>query len=84
MSKRVVSEQELGDLDLKQFHEVLLVRDPDDHEGVHIFTWPRMAQFVSPLAEAPLSNTNQLLIVVENPDDLETVARIKAIIIPTR
>jgi hypothetical protein len=84
MSKLVVSEQDLEGLDLKQFHEVLLVRSSDDDGGVHIFTWPRMAQFVSPLTESPLSNSNQLLVVVENPDDPETVARIKAMVIPPR
>ncbi|MCG6578014.1 hypothetical protein EGM97_25355 [Pseudomonas sp. AF32] len=81
---RVITEAEIDQVDLKSYNSVFLVGNPEDRTGVEIFTWPKLAQLVHPSTAAPLTDTSQLLIVVDNPDDPDTVARIKSIVVPTR
>ena len=82
--RQVISESELGSIDLKQFHEVIAVKDPGDYQGVAVYVTPRMAQFVDPSVAAQETITNSLLIVVDNPDDLETIERLKKSVVPQR
>lgn len=82
--RQVISESELGSIDLKQFHEVIAVKDAGDYQGVAVYVTPRMAQFVDPSVPAKETITNSLLIVVDNPDDLETIERLKKLVVPQR
>jgi len=82
--RKVISESEVETVDLKRFHEVLAVASPDDISGVAIYVSPRLAPFVHPSTPAVTTDTNYLLIVVENPDDPETIERLKRLVIPQK
>ncbi|AKK00036.1 hypothetical protein V3H56_12685 [Pseudomonas sp. MS646] len=84
MVDRVITEAEIDQVDLKSYSAVMLVGSPQDQSGVEVFTWPRLAQLVHPSTTAQLTDTSHLLIVVDEPDDPETIARIKKLIIPSR
>ncbi|CAI3787467.1 hypothetical protein AHFPHNDE_01131 [Pseudomonas sp. MM227] len=82
--KKVVSEVDLENLDTKLFHEVLLVQSPSDQAGIAVYQTPRIAQFVSPNVESKVTQTNYLLVVVPDPDDLETQKRILSKVLAAR
>lgn len=82
--RQVTSESELGTIDLKKFHEVIAVKDAEDYQGVAVYVVPRMAQFVHPSTPAAETITNYLLVVVDDPDDPETIDRLKKAVIPQR
>ncbi|WP_439865641.1 hypothetical protein ACTAB9_17405 [Pseudomonas syringae] len=72
-----IMESEIDTIDLKPFHEILAVRSADDYQGVAIYLSPRMAQYVSSNTESPVNETNYLMVAVGNPDDPETIERLK-------
>lgn len=81
--QQIVREEHLSSIDIREFHSVWAVRDSDDSSnfsGVEIKPDRRMAPLVSPDTPAPLTITSNLLIIVENPDDPETVNRLKAFV----
>ena len=77
MSKQVISEAQLNQVDLKKIDEVLLASTPQDNSGVLVFSWPRMAPMVSSLTEGVASDWRQLIVVVDDPDDTVTQERVK-------
>lgn len=82
--KKVVSEADLENLDAKRFHEVWLVQSASDETGIAVYQVPRMAQFVSADVESKVTQTNYLLVVVPDPDDLETQKRIRSKVLAAR
>lgn len=77
MSKQVISEAQLNQIDIKKIDEVLLASTPQDNSGVLVFSWPRMAPMVSSLTEGVASERRQLIVLVDHPDDTATQDRIK-------
>ncbi|MFV3368452.1 hypothetical protein ACNFH5_09745 [Pseudomonas sp. NY15435] len=75
--KKVITEAELSSTDVRQFHDVLLVKSPDDLSGVEIFHVRVMAKLYGATAEAEVIESKQLLVVVQDPDDPETADRIR-------
>jgi len=84
MASRYITEAEIGDVDLKSYHSVLLVASPDDASGVEVFTWPRMAPLADRSVPGKLNDYSYLFVVVADPDDLATVERVKNAVIPKR
>ncbi|HAC66466.1 MAG TPA: hypothetical protein DCP19_00470 [Pseudomonas sp.] len=76
--KEIVAEDQLDEVELRRFDDVLAVRSPDDTHGVGIFKAKRLPALQSPDLPAKLNENGLLLIVVDNPDDEDTVARLKA------
>lgn len=76
----VISEEQLGSIDLRQFHQIWAVRGREDFQGVQIRSDRRMAPIVSPNAAAPVTVVNNLLIVVDDVGDPETINRLKAVV----
>ena len=77
MSKKVISEAQLNQIDIKKIDEVLLASTPQDNSGVLVFSWPRMAPMVSSLTEGVASERRQLIVLVDDPDDTATQDRVK-------
>ncbi len=79
----IVTEAQLSDTDLIGFHEVLLISDPADEVGVLAFAWPQLAPLSSSLHPGtPVAN--QLKVLVDDPHNYETLARVTAIVISRR
>lgn len=76
--KEVVTEDQLDEVEIRRFDDVLAVRSPDDTHGVGIFKANRLPVFQSPDSPAKLNVNGILLVVVDDPDDEQTVARLKA------
>ncbi|MCF5652683.1 hypothetical protein GIV49_24455 [Pseudomonas syringae] len=75
--RKAISESEIETFDLKPFHEISAMKSADDFRGVEIYSAKRMPPFVSSHSESPPSETNYLVVVVDNPDDPETIERLK-------
>ncbi|SDS24523.1 hypothetical protein SAMN05216198_1525 [Halopseudomonas litoralis] len=77
MSKRIITEQQLSGVNIKNYDEVVLTSSPNDSVGVEIFAVRTLAPFVEPLKEAMPSSRRQLLVVVADPDDVDIQIRVR-------
>ncbi len=75
--RRFVNETDLDSVDLRDFHRILIATDTANYIGEEIKSDLRLPQFVSATSPAPEVVTNELLITVEDPENSETVERIK-------
>ncbi|HBO2681616.1 hypothetical protein [Pseudomonas aeruginosa] len=76
--KKVITEVELSSTDVWRFDDVLLVKNADDLSGVAVFHARKIAKLYGATAEAEVTETKQLLVVVNDPDDPETAERVRA------
>ncbi|MBC3456305.1 hypothetical protein [Pseudomonas mosselii] len=78
MSK-TITEAELHTIDLAGFCEALLISEQEDEVGVLAYEFRRMAPMCGPNGEGkPVAN--QLKVVVDDPDNHETLVRVAAIL----
>ena len=78
MSK-TITEAELHTIDLAGFCEALLISDQEDKVGVLAYDFRRMAPMCGPNGEGqPVAN--QLKVLVDEPDNHETLARVATIL----
>ncbi|RQA03543.1 hypothetical protein IPC506_19565 [Pseudomonas aeruginosa] len=75
--KKVITEVELSSTDVQCFDDVLLVKNADDLSGVAVFHARDIAKFYGATAEAEVTESKQLLVVVNDPDDPETAERVR-------
>ncbi|NVZ45100.1 hypothetical protein HX780_06590 [Pseudomonas tolaasii] len=69
-----VREAELTELDLTCFHEIRFISYPEDSVGILTLSWP-----------APGKLERELLrVLVDKPNDAETLARVAGIIVSLR
>lgn len=75
--QRIVTEEELDSVDIREFHQIWAVTDSPSFSGVEIKPDKRLAEVVSPDRAATERIINNLLIVVDDPEDMKTVNRLK-------
>ncbi|MBD1590292.1 hypothetical protein [Pseudomonas typographi] len=77
MADTYVTEAELDRIDFKKYHSICAAKSSEDGFVVHVFTWPRMPH-------NGMTNTDRLIVLVEDPDSQEIHQRIKGAVIPGR
>lgn len=75
--KKVITEDQLSTSEVWRFEDVLLVAHENDESGVEVFHARKLAKLYGVNAEAETLQAKQLLVVVDNPDDPETIKRIR-------
>lgn len=75
--KKVITEGQLPTIEVWRFDDVLLVADENDQSGVEVFHARKLAKLYGANAEAEIQEAKQLLVVVDNPDDPETIDRVR-------
>lgn len=69
-----IREAELTGLDLTCFHEIRLISYPEDSAGILTLSWPAPSKLERGL----------LRVLVDKPNDAETLARVAGIIVSLR
>lgn len=75
--KKVILESELPSTDIRHYEEVLAVKSVDSTDGIGVWQVKKMADFYRAETEARVTERTQLLIVVPDPDDEETIDRLR-------
>lgn len=75
-----VTEDELQAADITKYHEIFVAWDTANYRGTLVKEDRRLAPFTAPDRPGAIKEVNQLFVVVEDPENPETVARVKTCI----
>lgn len=75
-----MTEDELQAADISKYHEIFVAMDTANYRGIQVKEDRRLLPFTAADSPGTVREVNQLFVVVEDPENPETVARIKTCI----
>ena len=75
--KTVITESELGSVEIREYSDVLAVLPSDHTQGIEVWHARRLAQLCSPSNPESINDHHQLLIEVPDPTDAEVIDRLR-------
>jgi hypothetical protein len=69
-----IEEHELDKLDYRFYWDFILISHPDDEVGILTLSWPKLVE----------NELRPIRVLVENPDDLESLLRVSGRILSLR
>lgn len=75
-----MTEDELQAADISKYHEIFVAWDTANYRGILVKEDRRLPSFTTADSPGTVREVNQLFVVVEDPENQETVARVKTCI----
>lgn len=79
--KKLTTEAQLSSEEIWRYDEVTAAASEDATQEVSVYSTRKLASFVAPDVESPISTHARIVVIVENPDDPETIDRLRVICI---
>jgi len=78
--RNFVTEDELQSADISKYHEIFVAWDTANYRGIQVKEDRRLIPFTASDSPGTVREVNQLFVVVEDPENPETIERVKTCI----